>query len=570
MPQELSSSTADAPRDARDDTALDPRRWLAFAVVLVAGFVDLVDSTIVNVAIPSIQRDLQADYVQLEWVVAAYVLSFAGLLILSGRLGDIYGRKRIFMIGMAAFTVASLSCGLSVSPAMLIASRLAQGAAAGLMVTQILAILRVTFPAHERGKAVALFGGVTGSSALFGLALGGVIVQWDLFGWEWRTIFLINVPVGIASLIAGAVFLRESRSARRPRLDAAGMVLALAAVTLLVYPLTQGRHVGWAGWTFAMPAGAVLLLVVFVAYEMRRFATIGSALVEFGVFRSRQFSVGMGMWWLFWIASGGFFFVWTLFLQAGLGWSPMHAGLTAATLAIGVGIGAGNAPTKLVPKFGSRVLVAGGIINAAGWLLLAWLITHFGQSLNSWQLIPAHLLCGIGFGFIVAPSLDMLLGQVPHDQAGNASGLLNTVQQVGIALGVATLSLGFFAQLDSGHQRGADAATPALQSQLAADPQQQQVLAAFRACVTDRSASFDPSRTPASCDTGALSPGTATAFRAAVATADAKNFAYAFASVLIGGALVLLIVAIGFLALPRRAQMVNPLLDEPESEIVTA
>jgi EmrB/QacA subfamily drug resistance transporter len=563
MAQEISSPRAAAtPADA-----VDPRRWLAFAVVLMAGFVDLVDSTIVNVAVSSIQRDLNADYTQLEWVVAAYVLSFAGLLILSGRLGDIYGRKCIFMIGMAGFTVASLSCGLAVNPEMLIASRLAQGAAAGLMVAQILAILRVTFPAHERGKAVAVFGGVTGSSAVFGLALGGVIVQWDLFGWQWRTIFLINVPIGIAALIAGAIFVRESRSPRRPRLDVVGMVLALAAVTLLIYPLTAGRHLGWPAWILAMLAGALLLLVVFVAYERRRFATTGSALVEFEVFRSRPFSVGMGMWWLFWIASGGFFFVWTLFLQSGLGWSPAHAGLTAATLAVGVGIGAGNATTKLVPKFGGRVLVAGGIINAVGWLLLAWLAAHFGQELNSWQLIPAHLLAGIGFGFIVAPTLDMLLGQVPHDQAGNASGLLNTVQQIGIALGVALLGLAFLTQLDNGHQRGVDAAAPTLRSQLAilTAQRQEQVLASFRACTADRSGSFDSSNAPASCDTSTMDPRTAMAFHQAVTDADAENFSYAFASVLILGALVLLIVAAGFLTLPKRVQMVNPLLEsEPE------
>jgi EmrB/QacA subfamily drug resistance transporter len=453
MAHEISSPAA----PPRDDAVLDPRRWLAFAVVLAAGFMDLVDSTIVNVAVPSIERGLHAGYAQIEWVVAAYVLSFAALLILSGRLGDIYGRKRVFTIGMAGFTIASLCCGISVSPSMLIAARFAQGAAAGLMVTQILAILHVTFPQNERAKAVGIFGAVTGSSAVFGLALGGVIVQWNLFGWQWRPIFLINVPVGIVALIAGAFLIHDSRSPRRPRLDVIGMLLALAAVTLLIYPLTEGRVLGWPAWTFAMLAGAAVLLGAFITYERHRIATAGSALVEFGAFRSRPFSVGMGMWWLFWIASGGFFFAWTLFLQEGLGWTPLHAGLTAATFAVGVGIGAGSAPGKLVPKFGRTVLVAGGLINAAGFLAFAWLAWHYGPGLSSWQVIPVHVLSGAGFGMVVAPTLDLLLGQVPSREAGNASGLLNTVQQLGMALGVAVLGVVFFTLLGHSSSRGIDA-----------------------------------------------------------------------------------------------------------------
>lgn len=562
------------PHGDRDDgTSPDPRRWLAFAVVLVAGFVDLVDSTIVNVAVPSIQGDLHTDYAQTEWVVAAYVLAFAGLLILSGRLGDIYGRKRLFMIGMAGFTTASLLCGVSVNPAMLIAARFAQGATAGLMVTQILAILRVTFPRGERGKAVGIFGAVTGSSAVFGLALGGVIVQWDLFGWQWRTIFLVNVPIGAAALIAGAVFVRESRSPRAPRLDLVGMVLALASVGLLVYPLTEGRRLGWPAWTFVMVAAAVLVLLLFIAYERRRFATKGSALVEFGVFGSRPFSVGMAMWWLFWIAAGGFFFAWTLFLQEGLGWTPLHAGLTAATLALGVGIGAGNAPAKLVPRFGRNVLVAGGVVNAAGFLTFAWVAWHYGPSLHTWQVVPVHVLFGIGFGLIVAPTLDLLLGQVPGHQAGNASGLLNTLQQIGIALGVALVGVMFFTQLAHGRHRGTEAAEPGLRAELTAQHvparTQDRILAGFETCVRVRSTSLDPGVLPADCHLAGAGPNAATAFDHAVARANAENFSYAFATVLILGGTMVLVVSAGFLTLPRDSRMVNPLLeaepDEPDA-----
>lgn len=533
---------------------------------------DLVDSTIVNVTVPSIQRDLHADYAQLEWVVAAYVLSFAWLLILSGRLGDIYGRKRVFAIGMAGFTIASLCCGVSISPGMLIAARFGQGAAAGLMVAQILAILRVTFPQHERAKAVGIFGAVTGSSAVFGLALGGVIVQWNLFGWQWRPVFLVNVPVGVAALIAGAFLIRESRSPQKPKLDVIGMLLAVAAVTLLVYPLTEGRALGWPAWTFAMLAGAAVLLGVFIAVERRRVATAGSALVEFDVFRSRPFSVGMGMWWLFWIASGGFFFAWTLFLQEGLGWTPLHAGLTAATFAIGVGIGAGNAPGKLVPKFGRAVLAAGGLINAAGLLTFAWLAWYYGPSLSSWQIIPVHVVSGVGFGMVVAPTLDLLLGQVTSRAAGNASGLLNTVQQLGLAIGVALVSVVFFTLLGHSSSRGTEAVTPGLRAELhalgVAAPAQERILVSFRTCVRERSTSVDPAVVPGICRAITADQRTAAVVAEAGARANAENFSYAYSGVLLLASGILVIVSVGFLALPKHARMANPLAN-PESDPVT-
>ncbi|MFB6933381.1 MFS transporter [Streptomyces chartreusis] len=573
MVQDISANThahAAPPQEAPGGPALDPKRRLAFAVVLIAGFMDLVDTTIVNVTVPSIQRDLHADYAQIEWVIAAYVLSFAALLILSGRLGDIFGRKRVFLVGMAGFTVASLLCGVAVNPEMLIVSRFLQGAAAGLMVTQILAILHVVFPPNERGKAVAVFGAVTGSSAVFGLALGGVVVQWDLFGWEWRPIFLVNVPVGIAALIAGALVIRESRAPRRPKLDLLGMPLAIAAVALLVYPLTEGRRLGWPTWIYGMIAGALVLLAVFLAYEKRRFAKVGSALVEFAVFRSRSFSIGMAVWFLFWIAVGGFFFVWTLFLQQGLGWTPMHAGLTAATFAIGVGIGAGNAPDKLVPKFGRNVLVAGGIVNAIGFVAFSVLVAQYGHSLASWQIIPVHIVSGIGFGLIVAPTLDLLLGQVRSEQAGNASGLLNTAQQLGMALGVALTGVVFFAQVGNASGHAAAEAAPVLKSALssAGVTSQDQLLADFRTCVWQRADSVDPSKAPADCQK--KSPKTADAFGRAIARADSVSYSSGFRTVLLLDAGILLIAAAGFLALPKQSRPADEAAESTEPTEVTA
>ncbi|WP_245717711.1 MFS transporter [Nocardia jejuensis] len=544
------------------DTApvtLDPRRWIAFAVVLAAGFMDLLDVTIVNVAVPSIQKDLDAEYSQIEWIIAAYVLSFAAVLITGGRLGDIYGRKRVFLLGMAGFTLASAACGIATDPTVLIGSRFAQGAMAGLMVPQILAIIRVTFPKQERAKAIAVYSGVGGSASAVGLALGGLLVQWDLFGWGWRPIFLVNIPVGIAALIAAAVVMRDSKSPGATRLDPVGMVLAVSAVLLLVYPLNEGRRLGWPAWTFVMVAAAAAVFAAFVLYERHRARTVGSPLVDLALFRSRPFTLGLSSWLLFWIGFGGFFLTWTLFMQAGLGWSPMRAGLTAVFFAVGAGIGAGVSVSVLAPRFGRWVLTAGGLITAAGFALYGWMGVHYGPDFASWQMVLPLIVTGTGFGIVVAPTIDMLLGQIPDREAGAASGLLNTGQQLGLALGVALVGILFFGQLDHDSARGVDAVTAQTRADLAAAglpaSAQEEILANFRACVRDRSAEVDPSAVPASCRATGADPAVATVLAEAGADANAVNFAATFRYTLIWGIGLMTLVCLGFLLLPKDTRL---------------
>lgn len=553
-----------------DAPPLDPRRWIAFAVVLAAGFMDLLDVTIVNVAVPSIQGDLKAEYSQLEWIVAAYVLSFAAMLITGGRLGDIYGRKRLFLVGMAGFTLASLACGLSATPATLITSRFVQGAFAGLMVPQILATIRVTFPKHERAKAIALYSGVGGSASAVGLSLGGLLVQANLFELGWRPIFLVNVPVGVFALVAAVVVMRDSRSAAAPRLDVPGMVLAVTAVLLLVYPLTEGRRVGWPAWTFAMMAAAAVTFGVFVAYERRRARTVGSPLIDLDLFRSRPFTVGLAAWLLFWIGLGGFFLVWTLFMQAGLGWTPMRAGLTAVCFAVGAGIGAGASVNVLAPRFGRSVLIAGGLITAAGFVGYGWMATHYADDFSSWLMIAPLVVTGTGFGMVVAPTIDLLLGQVPAREAGAAAGLLTTGQQLGTALGVALVGVVFFGQLDQDSARGVDAVTPRTRAELVTQglpgPATDEILANFRACVRDRSAQADPTAVPPSCRSGsAATPAVAQTLSRAGAQANTVNFAHTFYYTLgLGGGLMLLVCA-GFVALPGNARLARQEV-EPDTD----
>ncbi|WP_024805190.1 MFS transporter [Nocardia sp. BMG51109] len=550
-----------APPDI-DSIQADPRRWIAFATTLAAGFMDLLDVTIVNVAVPTIQEDLRAQYAQIEWIIAAYVLSFAAILITGGRLGDLYGRKRIFMAGMVLFTVASAACGLSSGPTMLIASRFLQGLAAGLMVPQILAILRESFPRRERAEAIAVYSAVCGSATAVGLALGALLVEWDLFGLGWRPIFLVNIPIGIITLIAARLWMKESRSVAAPRLDLIGVALVTAAILLLTYPLTEGRRLGWPAWTFFMIGASAVALMLLIGYERRRRRFEGSPLIDLGLFRSRPFTLGLISWLSFWICFGGFFLVWTLLMQAGLGWSPLRAGLTSLFFAVATGVGAGTSASVLAPRFGRSVLLAGGLLAGAGFVGYGALVQHYGQATTSWQMMPPMVLIGIGFGFVVAPTIDLVLGQVPTRAAGAASGLLNTGQQLGIALGVALVGIVFFTQLDHDSARGADEAAARVQAELAATglpgPVQTEIADGFRACVRDRSAQVDPTEEPEICRGAAVDdPSVTRVLTEAGEHAKAINFANTFRYTLWYGAGIMLLLSFGFLALPRNAQPVH-------------
>ncbi|WP_149259214.1 MFS transporter [Actinomadura sp. K4S16] len=545
--------------DDANTEELDPRRWIVLVILLGAGFMDMLDVTIVNVAVPSMLRDLKAEYSQIEWVVAGYVIGFAALLVTGGRLGDIYGRKKLFLIGVAGFTLASLFCGIAVNPNMLIGARLAQGAMAGLMVPQVLAIVHVTFPADERGKVLGIWGSVLGFASVAGVIVGGLLVEGDVFGLEWRSIFLINLPVGLIALIAGWFVVGESHSPTAPKLDLLGMVLAVSGILLLIYPLIKGRDHGWPAWIFAMMAASAVVLALFVAYEHRRTRTVGSPLVVLGLFRARAFTTGMVGYLIFWISLGGFFLVWTLYLQMGLGWSPLHAGLTAAIFAVGAGAGSGLSVEVLTPRFGRKVLMAGALFNAAGFAWYALAADHYGPGISSWGMAGPLVLAGFGFGLVIAPIVDVILAGVDRHDAGSASGLLNTTQQVGWALGVALVGVLFFAQLEHDSGRGVDEVTPALSRQLSAagvpKQNQEQILAGFRACVRDRSEANDPTVVPASCRPGPGQPSAVVqALTESGAKANAHNFSRGFSIALWYGIGILIIVFFAMFGLPRRAR----------------
>ena len=500
----MSSPTTTA-EPGRAPGGADPRRWVALAVVLIAGFMQLVDISIVNVAIPSIQRDLDATYAQIQWVLAGYQLAFAVMLITGGRLGDIYGRKRLFMTGMAGFMLASALCGLAQSMGMLIGSRILQGLMGAIMFPQILSVIQVTFPPRERGTAFGMFGATIGLATITGPLVGGLLINADLLGLGWRPIFLVNVPIGIAALAVATRFLVESKAPRALRPDPVGVVIVTTGLLLLVYPLVQGRDLDWPLWTFLSMAASVLVLIGFGVYERHKKARDGSPLVDMDLFRQRSFVPGLLVAGIFFMGIPAFFLTFSLWLQIGLGFSALHAGLTGAPFAVGSAV-ASAASVRLAPNLGRRILSIGALLLVAGMVGLIWTVGRYDGAVHSWQLLPALLVCGLGLGCVVAPLVTVVLAGIRGQDAGAASGVLSTVQQVGGAVGVALVGVIFFGLLGSQAASVADDLIPGMQASLqsAGVPAAvtQQVAAGFRTCFEDRANARDPSAVPASCARG--------------------------------------------------------------------
>ena len=426
-----------------------PRRWLAAIVLIVGALMDMIDVTIVNVALPSIRRDLHASATQLEWVVSGYMLAFAATLIIAGNLGDKFGRKRLFLSGAALFGLASLAAGLSGSGAELIAARVVQGAAAAAMAPQVLATFRVIFGRAERGKAFGIYGAMLGFASAIGLVLGGLLTGANLFGWEWRSVFYVNVPVAVAALIAGARFVPETKDpgARRPFV--AGAVLLAGSLVAIVYPLLEGRQLGWPAWVWPLMAAGVAGLVVLGLIEARRTSTTVAPLLRAGLFRVPAFAAGMGIQLAFFAGMQGFFIAFALWLQAGEHFSPLKAGLTAVAFSVGSFIAAPVA-VPLAQKAGRRILAGGAVLMVAGIGGVALAAPHVGVNGSPWPIVPGLVVAGAGLALLVIPLVNVVLAAVPAEVAGGASGLFSTAQQLGGALGVALLGSVFFGYLN-GH-----------------------------------------------------------------------------------------------------------------------
>ncbi|MEE1827648.1 MFS transporter [Streptomyces sp. BE20] len=432
------------PDSPADGAAPAPRGLLP--VVLTATFMTALDVFVVNVAIPSVQADLRAGPAAVQWVVAGFGLALAAGLITAGRLGDRYGRRRVFGLGLALFTLASVACGLAPTAGALVGARVAQGLSAALMGPQVLAILRTAFSGAAQARAFAMYGLTMGLGAVFGQLIGGVLIRADLFGLDWRSCFLINLPVGLAALALVRRCLPESRAPQRPGLDPVGVLLVTTGLTGLVLPLIQGREAGWPLWTWLCLAGSAAVLAVFGVHQHRT-GRSGSPLVDTRLFRTRAFTAGLLAQLAFWLGQASFFLVLALYLQPGRGLDALGAGLVFTA------IGAGYLLTsttvhRFVARLGRQAIALGGLLMAAGLGLLGLAVYAAGDTGSVWWLAPGLFVDGLGMGLVIAPVTSTVLACVEPRLAGSAAGVVATVQQVAGALGIALIGILYYGAAD--------------------------------------------------------------------------------------------------------------------------
>lgn len=411
-------------------------------VILVASFMDLLDVTIVAVAAPSIQESLRASPAQLQWMIAAYALSLGAALITGGRIGDQYGRRRVFLIGLAGFVVASAACALAPTAGVLIATRVLQGLAAGLMVPQVFGIIRASLSPQRRGAALGAYGGVQGLASIAGPLLGGLLVTMNPFGLEWRTIFLINVPVGLVALIIGSRVLPESRQPSTTRPDLTGAALLAASLVLVLLPIVQGQSWGWPAWGWTLLVAGAVGLVGLIAYERRLAARGAEPMLDPRLLRNRAFTGGLAASLLFFGGIASFFLLLSIYLQDGTGRTALTTGLITLPYALGSMITSGVG-VKLTARYGRRLLIAGSLTIAVSHAAMWGLITHLDKPIW-WQLGGPLLLGGLGLGLAAPPLVDVILAAVPARTAGSAGGVLSTMNQIGGSIGVAALGTLFF------------------------------------------------------------------------------------------------------------------------------
>src|SRR5271170_769405 len=442
----MNSPTGGAPGENPAGGRPSGEDWWVLAVVLVGTFMAILDAFIVNVALPTIQRTIGANSADLELVLASYTLLYAVFLITGGRLGDIFGRKRMFLVGMVVFTISSAMCGLSPTPDSLIVSRAVQGFGAAMMFPQILSIIQVTFQAQRRVVALGIFATVIGFAAVFGQVIGGFLIQLNLAGLTWRPIFLVNVPIGIAGLIAGVLVLSESKSSPTPKLDIGGVGLISLALSSFVVPLVEVPSLGWAPWTVCLLILSAPLLVLFVLYEGRRISRGGYPLINVHLFSQRSFSVGLPLTILFYTTLSGLFFLLAVFLQDGLGLGPLTAGLTFTAIGSGFIIASLACP-RLVPRLGRHILSLGYALDVVGYVLAIVLLREYGTAITLSELAVPLFIIGLGNGFGLSPLIGIVLAGAKFEDAGQASGVLSTAIQIGNTIGVATYGLLFFGLL---------------------------------------------------------------------------------------------------------------------------
>ena len=437
----------------RNRAEADPRRWVALVVLLAASFMNLIDVTIVNVALPTLQRTLGADASHIEWVIAAYVLAFALGLLPFGRLGDIVGRTHMFLIGVGAFTVASTLCGLAPNIETLIIARILQGLGGAIMTPQVLAIVQVTFPPEEKGQAFSLFGLSASLAAVTGPLVGGVLIGANIGGLDWRPIFLVNIPVGLVAIGAGWFLIPRTPGHPELKNDFIGITLFALAAVLMVFPLIEGRAYGWPAWSFGLMAGSVLVTAAFVLWERRMAATGRPQLLNYGLITNPNYLLGLLITTIFASGIPAMFLVISLTVQSGFGFTPLQSGMVNTPFSLGVML-----VSFFIGRLGQRFLrgrlALGALIIAGG---IAWLelsLRGVTDTLTHLMVVPPLFFAGLGLGLAFSGLFQSVLASVPPRDAGAGAGALQAFQQIGGALGVAIVGQIFFTLLTADLEAG--------------------------------------------------------------------------------------------------------------------
>jgi EmrB/QacA subfamily drug resistance transporter len=427
------------------------RRWWVLAIVVAAQFMAGVDAFIVNVAIPTIAVELRASSAQVEAVIAIYLIAYATLMVTGGRLGDIYGTRKIFLAGVLGFTLTSLWCGLAQSGTELILARLAQGATAAAMVPQVLATIHTLFADGARGRAFGIYGIVLGLSGAVGFLLGGILVTLDLAGLGWRAVFFVNVPIGL--LIIAAAWQMMPQAPRRPgtRLDIPGSIVLFAGLLCLIGPLLFGRDAHWAPWVWLVMATGVAILAAFLRLERRVAANGGMPLVDLNLLADAAFMRGLCAVFFFFFANLSFYLVMTLFMQNGLHIAPLQAGFLFAPLAVAFVIASRHSGVRARHR-GTRVLIEGCAVQIAGLAALAAVIASIAAPTAPMLALPL-LIVGYGQGLVMAPLSGAVLSTVQAASAGSGSGMYGTTAQIANGAGVAAIGALYFAVGSAGSAR---------------------------------------------------------------------------------------------------------------------
>jgi EmrB/QacA subfamily drug resistance transporter len=418
-------------------------------VVLVGMCMPMLDAFIVNVSIPSIQHGLHANGAEVQLVVAGYQLAFAAGLVTGGRLGDLFGRRRLFAIGMALFTVTSIACGVAPTAIFLIVARVLQGLAASLLFPQVLSIINVTYTGSSRARAFTVYGIAVGLASVSGQLIGGLLINADILGLGWRSCFLVNAPIGIITLAVLFRVVPESRSEQARRLDLTGATLITLGVALLVLPLIEGRELGWPAWAWVCLGLAVLVLGVAAAHQRRRTESGRDPLLDLRLFTERAFDLGLLIVLVYYASTASFFLVLALYLQEGLGMGALESGLMFTTFGVGFFV-ASMLSQGLAKRLGNQALALGAVIRVVALGVLAVVVSTADVSGTPAVLIPALVVDGVGMGFTMAPLIARVLAGIRPELVGNASGVFATVQQVAAALGVAIIGIIFYGALTGG------------------------------------------------------------------------------------------------------------------------